>query len=108
MTNTCVFVQGTQVSSSCTEIRNKKDLETTLRAFENNINQIIEDDPPEGILEKYAGKDNLFAVPIAVLIGVPLYSNVMAIIPIIESLIERPSYRNISRIPYVRYSCFPA
>jgi hypothetical protein len=27
-----------------TEVRNKKDLETTLRAFENNINQIIEDD----------------------------------------------------------------
>lgn len=44
-TNACFFVQGTQVSSSCTEVRNKKDLETTLRAFENNINQIIEDDP---------------------------------------------------------------
>lgn len=44
---------------------------------------------PEGILEKYAGKDNLLAVPIAVLIGVPLYSNVMAMIPIVESLIEK-------------------
>jgi uncharacterized membrane protein YraQ (UPF0718 family) len=44
---------------------------------------------PEGILEKYAGKDNLLAVPIAVLIGVPLYSNVMAMIPIIESLIGK-------------------
>jgi uncharacterized membrane protein YraQ (UPF0718 family) len=44
---------------------------------------------PEGILEKYAGKDNLFAVPIAVLIGVPLYSNVMAMIPIVESLIGK-------------------
>jgi uncharacterized membrane protein YraQ (UPF0718 family) len=44
---------------------------------------------PEGILEKYAGKDNLFAVPIAVLIGVPLYSNVMGMIPIMESLIGK-------------------
>lgn len=44
---------------------------------------------PEGILEKYAGKDNLLAVPIAVLIGVPLYSNVMAMIPVMESLIEK-------------------
>ncbi len=44
---------------------------------------------PEGILERYAGKDNLLAVPIAVLIGVPLYSNVMAMIPIVESLIGK-------------------
>jgi uncharacterized membrane protein YraQ (UPF0718 family) len=44
---------------------------------------------PEGILAKYAGKDNPLAVPIAVLIGVPLYSNVMAMIPVIESLIGK-------------------
>ena len=44
---------------------------------------------PEGILEKYAGKDNLLAVPIAVVIGVPLYSNVMGMIPIVESLIGK-------------------
>ena len=44
---------------------------------------------PEGILEKYAGKDNLLAVPIAVLIGIPLYSNVMGMIPIVESLIGK-------------------
>ncbi|WP_254682431.1 permease, partial [Methanosarcina mazei] len=44
---------------------------------------------PEGILEKYAGKDNLLAVPVAVLIGVPLYSNIMAMIPIVESLIGK-------------------
>jgi len=44
---------------------------------------------PEGILAKYAGKDNPFAVPIAVLIGVPLYSNVMAMIPVVESLIGK-------------------
>lgn len=44
---------------------------------------------PEGILAKYAGKDNPLAVPIAVLIGVPLYSNVMGMIPIMESLIGK-------------------
>ncbi|MCQ1534430.1 permease [Methanosarcina sp. KYL-1] len=44
---------------------------------------------PEGILEKYAGKDNLLAVPIAVILGVPLYSNVMGMIPIVESLIGK-------------------
>lgn len=44
---------------------------------------------PEGILAQYAGKDNLLAVPIAVVIGVPLYSNVMGMIPIVESLIEK-------------------
>ena len=41
MTNGCVFVQGIQVSSICTEFQNKKDLKTTLLAFDNNINQII-------------------------------------------------------------------
>ncbi|WP_292372331.1 permease [Methanosarcina sp. UBA411] len=44
---------------------------------------------PEGILATYAGKDNLLAVPIAVIIGVPLYSNVMGMIPIVESLIGK-------------------
>lgn len=44
---------------------------------------------PGDILQKYAGEDNLLAVPIAVIIGVPLYSNVMAMIPIVESLIGK-------------------
>lgn len=37
MANACVFVQETQISSSFTEVRNKKDIETTLRVFENNL-----------------------------------------------------------------------
>ena len=45
--------------------------------------------PPEGILAQYAGKGNPFAVPIAILIGVPLYSNVMGMIPIVESLVGK-------------------
>jgi uncharacterized protein len=41
---------------------------------------------PEGFLTKYAGKDNPFAVIIAVLIGVPLYSNAAGVIPIVKEL----------------------
>ena len=41
---------------------------------------------PAGMLTKYAGKDNPFAVIIAVLIGVPLYSNAAGVIPIVKEL----------------------
>ena len=41
---------------------------------------------PEGWLAKYAGKDNPFSVFIAVLIGIPLYSNAAGTIPIVSEL----------------------
>lgn len=41
---------------------------------------------PEEFILKYAGGSGLFVVPIAALIGVPLYVNVAAVIPIIYSL----------------------
>jgi uncharacterized membrane protein YraQ (UPF0718 family) len=44
---------------------------------------------PEDFLAKYAGRDNPFAVPLAVLIGVPLYSNAAGIIPIVQALMEK-------------------
>ncbi len=44
---------------------------------------------PENLLAKVAGKGNPFAVPIAVLIGVPLYSNAAGTIPIVKSLIDK-------------------
>ena len=44
---------------------------------------------PEDFLVRYAGKGNLFAVPVAVLIGVPLYSNAAGIIPIVYALMEK-------------------
>jgi len=44
---------------------------------------------PENFLAQIAGKDNWFAVPLAVLIGVPLYSNAAGTIPIVSSLIEK-------------------
>jgi uncharacterized membrane protein YraQ (UPF0718 family) len=44
---------------------------------------------PEGFLLKYAGPDNPLGVPIAVLIGVPLYSNAAGIIPVVHALMEK-------------------
>jgi hypothetical protein len=44
---------------------------------------------PENLLTEIAGKGNWLAVPIAVLIGVPLYSNAAGVIPIVSSLIEK-------------------
>ncbi|MEN6623955.1 MAG: permease [Smithella sp.] len=41
---------------------------------------------PEEFILKYAGGTGIFVVPIAALIGVPLYVNVAAVIPIIYSL----------------------
>jgi len=44
---------------------------------------------PEDFLTHYAGKGNFFAVPVAVLIGVPLYSNAAGVIPIVYALMEK-------------------
>ena len=38
---------------------------------------------------QYAGRDNILAVPLAVLIGVPLYSNAAGVIPIVTALIQK-------------------
>jgi len=43
---------------------------------------------PEEFFVKYASVDNLFAVPSAVLIGIPLYSNATGVIPIVEALLS--------------------
>ncbi|HEY3278600.1 MAG TPA: permease [Syntrophorhabdaceae bacterium] len=44
---------------------------------------------PEDFLVKYAGKGNIFAVPIAVALGVPLYSNAAGVIPIVYALMQK-------------------
>lgn len=44
---------------------------------------------PADFLSKYAGPGNWFAVPIAVLIGVPLYSNAAGVIPIVKVLMDK-------------------
>lgn len=44
---------------------------------------------PAEMLAKYAGPDNPFAVFIAVVLGIPLYSNALGTIPIAEALIHK-------------------
>lgn len=44
---------------------------------------------PADFLAKWAGRDNPFAVPIAVALGVPLYSNAAGVIPIVHALTEK-------------------
>jgi uncharacterized membrane protein YraQ (UPF0718 family) len=44
---------------------------------------------PQDFLVKYAGPRNPFAVPVAVLLGVPLYSNAAGMIPIVYALMEK-------------------
>jgi len=44
---------------------------------------------PTDFLTKYAGADKWYAVPFAVLIGVPLYSNAAGIIPLVGALTEK-------------------
>ncbi len=44
---------------------------------------------PIGWLAQYAASDKWYAVPLAVLVGIPLYSNAAGIIPIIGALTEK-------------------
>ncbi len=44
---------------------------------------------PEDLLLRVAGPDNPFAVPVAVFLGIPLYSNAAGIIPIVYALMEK-------------------
>ena len=44
---------------------------------------------PADFLVRWAGRDNPFAVPIAVALGVPLYSNAAGVIPIVHALMEK-------------------
>jgi uncharacterized membrane protein YraQ (UPF0718 family) len=53
------------------------------------VGAVIHGFVPAEALVKIAGKGNILAVPIAVLIGVPLYSNAAGTIPIVQSLISK-------------------
>ena len=44
---------------------------------------------PTDFFEQYISKDNPLAVPIAVLIGVPMYTNTAGILPIMEVLVQK-------------------
>ena len=44
---------------------------------------------PEGFFEQYMAKDNLFAVPIATILAVPMYSNASGILPVVQVLVAK-------------------
>lgn len=44
---------------------------------------------PEEFLAEYTSADNFFSVPLAVILGIPLYSNATGIIPIAEALLSK-------------------
>ncbi|MCK5763566.1 MAG: permease [Clostridiales bacterium] len=53
------------------------------------IGALIHGWAPAPLLAKYAGPDNPFAVIVAVIFGIPLYSNALGTIPIAEALINK-------------------
>jgi hypothetical protein len=53
------------------------------------IGALIHGYVPANFLIRFAGPGNPFAVPIAVIIGVPLYANAAGVMPIVQSLIEK-------------------
>ncbi len=44
---------------------------------------------PESFMASFMGKDVWYAVPLSILIGIPLYSNAAGIVPIVSVLIEK-------------------
>lgn len=44
---------------------------------------------PEGFFEQYMGKENPFAVPIATILAVPMYSNASGILPVVQVLVSK-------------------
>ncbi|MFA6530823.1 MAG: permease [Candidatus Micrarchaeia archaeon] len=53
------------------------------------IGALIHGYAPVDFLLNIAGKDNPFAVVIAVIVGVPLYSNAAGILPVVDALMEK-------------------
>ena len=44
---------------------------------------------PEGFFEQYMSRDNLLAVPVSVLLAVPMYANAAGIVPIVEVFVAK-------------------
>lgn len=44
---------------------------------------------PTGFFEEYISKENPFAVPIAVILGVPMYSNAAGVLPVMQVLVQK-------------------
>jgi len=44
---------------------------------------------PEGLLASFMGKSAWWSVPVAVILGVPMYSNAAGIVPVVHALLEK-------------------
>lgn len=44
---------------------------------------------PEGFFEQYIGSDTWYAVPLAVILGVPMYANAAGIVPVIQVFVSK-------------------
>ena len=44
---------------------------------------------PEGFFEQYIGRDTWYTVPLAVILGVPMYANAAGIIPVIQVFVAK-------------------
>jgi len=44
---------------------------------------------PDGFFEQYLSKDNLFAVPLATILAVPMYSSASGILPVVQVLVNK-------------------
>jgi len=53
------------------------------------IGAVIHGWAPQDLFARWAGPDNPLAVPIAVLIGIPLYSNAAGALPLVQALAEK-------------------
>jgi uncharacterized membrane protein YraQ (UPF0718 family) len=53
------------------------------------IGSLIHGYVPANFFQKYITAENLFAVPIATIVAVPMYANAVGVIPIMQSLVEK-------------------
>lgn len=53
------------------------------------VGAVIHGYVPDGLLASFMGKGAWWGVPMAVLIGVPIYSNAAGIIPVVQALMEK-------------------
>jgi uncharacterized protein len=44
---------------------------------------------PEGFFERYIGNDTWYAIPLAVILGVPMYANAAGIVPVIQVFVAK-------------------
>jgi len=78
--------------------RVKEAWEYTLDIFKNiwlyvfigvGIGALIHGYVPSDFIAKYAGGDNWYGVPLAVILGIPMYSNAAGVMPLVEVLTQK-------------------